>query len=472
MGPSYAADFLTGLVEGRTYRCSIRSPRILSFLCKPAFAGLFAVLVCSLLHPRVAVASAYDFLRLTTPNTLFAIDPDLAIRRIHPAAPSNVWTLGEGWGLPPLFFHSKVPGLYDRVDFFYPLGSREETLFRSRLKFGPFFDSRWSKLPPYDGYARCLTFFKGRSDLGQEYWGVFPFYGYTHRRYGVDHNFFFLFPLYYESTDDHVRTFRFLWPIVTYADNPARSTLKVWPLFGTDTIRNEYRNAFFLWPLFQKTEKHPGTEQASSFLAFPFPLYVRQTDCYSSTTSLLWPLLSYYHHYKTGHERYSFRPLFTYGTGGGVEELSILFFYSSKKDRRKVSTSSGSDGYVSVAGDEVVTQKSFLMLSTIKKIYRKGTLVYSKYRFWPFAEYTWDLAKGSRFTMPEIIPVKNDWWDLNLGRLLRLVDLRDTPITRELSTLFGLRRSTKIKAAPYITPPPKPGDDDWAEMIAGSFGNR
>lgn len=472
MGPSHAADILMRLAEADTRRRSIRGRSLLPVRLNVLLFIVSALIGMSLLGPKASTASAYDFLRMASPKSLFAIDPDLAVRRIHPAAPSDTWTLGEGWGLPPLFFHSKVPGLYDRVDFFYPLGSREETLFRSKLKFGPIFESRWSKLPPYDGHSRCLTFFKGRSDLGQDYWGVFPFYGYTHRRYGVDRNFFVLFPLYYESTEDDIRTLRFLWPIVTYADSPGRSALKVWPLFGTDTIGNEYSNAFFLWPLFQRTEKHPGTEQASSFLACPFPLYVRQDDCYSSTTSLLWPLLSYYHHYKTGHQRYSFRPLFTYGTGGGIEELSVLFLYSSKKDRRKVSTSGGSDGYVSVGGDEVVTQRSFLMLSTIKKIYRKGNLVYSKYRFWPFAEYTWDLSKGSRFTMPEIIPVKNDWWDLNLGKFLRLIDLRDTPITRELSSLFGLRSSTQIKAVPYVTAPPQPGDDNWSELIAGSFGNR
>jgi hypothetical protein len=151
--------------------------------------------------------------------------------------------------------------------------------------------------------------------------------------------------------------------------------------------------------------------------------------------------------------------------------LSIFYFYYSKKDRRRGTSSSG-DGYISVADDEVVTEKKFLCMSKIKKRFRKGLLVYSRYTFWPFAEYTWDLEKGSHLKFPEIIPVKNDWWDLNLGRLLRFVDFRESPISRELSLLFGVTRRTEIKSHPHISGPPRPGDDNWTELIMGSFGKR
>lgn len=436
----------------------------LSFLC-------ILISLC-LIQPSTVLSSAYSFLRMTTPGTLFAIDPDLTIRRINPRAPSNAWTLGEGWGIPPLFYHTQVPGQFERVDFLYPFGFREESMFQSKLKLTPFFESRWSKIPPFDGSSRCLTLYQGRSDLGQDYWGFFPFYGYTYRRYGVDKNFFLLFPLYYESTTDDIRTIRLLWPIVTYANSPGRSSLKVWPIIGKDVIRDEYYNRFLLWPFFQWTDKHPGTEQFSSYKALPFPLYVRQDDAYSCTTHLMWPLITYYHHYRTGHSRYSLRPLITYGTGGGIEEFSLLFFYSYKKDRRKATTTNDSDGYISVGGDEVVTERTFLKISKIRKQYRKGCLVHARYKFWPFADYTWDINTGSHLQIPYVISMKSDWWDLNLGRILSFVDFRDTPITRELSMLFGLSRSTEIKRHPSIPRPPRPGEDSWSELILGSFGKR
>ncbi len=118
---------------------------------------------------------------LTTPShpTLFAIDPDTVIRKMDPTAPSRMWVIGQGWGLPPLFYRSKVPGLYDRWDFCYPLGCKEESYFRSKTRFTPLVDTQWYKIPPYDGHSRYLTAFWGRSDDGQNYWGVFPFYGYT-----------------------------------------------------------------------------------------------------------------------------------------------------------------------------------------------------------------------------------------------------------------------------------------------------
>ncbi len=462
------SEFAKAALEDWNRPCSFARAKATAGTC----SALALVLAFTLFQPDLLFGSAYDFLRLMAPKTLFAVDPDLTIRRMDPTAPSKAWTLGEGWGFPPLLYHTKVGGIYDRVDFLFPFGCREESTFESKLRFTPFFESRWSKIPPFDGWSRCLTLYQGRSDLGQKYWGFFPFYGFTYRRYGMDKNFFLLFPLYYESTDDDVRTIRLLWPLITYARSPGRTAFKVWPLFGKDRIRNDYYNCFFLWPFFQKVDKYPGTAQASSYRALPFPLYMRQDTRVDTTIDLLWPIFTYYHHYPSGHIRYSLRPLFTYGTGGGIDEVSILFFYSYKKDRNKGITSGFNDGFISVGDDEVFTERKFFMISTIQKRYRKGCLVFSRYRFWPFAEYTWDLAKGSHLKIPEIISLKSDWWDQNLGHLLRFVDLRDTPITRELSILFGLSHWTELKPSPQIPFPPKPGDDSWTELIAGSFAKR
>ena len=419
-----------------------------------------------------AMGGVYDFLRMVSPRSVFAVDPDLAIRKVDSHAHEHIWTTGEGWGFPPLVYHTKVAGVYDRADFFFPFGYREETRTKSTLKLVPLFENQWSKIPPFDGFSRCLTVYRGRSDLGQNYWGVFPFYGYTYRKFGVDWSRFVLFPLYYESKDGAAHTRRALWPIFTFANSPGRSTFKVWPLYGRDKIGADYFNRFALWPLFQQIDKYPGTPQASSYRAMPFPLYVRRETPVSCNTDILWPLISVYKHYPTGHRRYSFRPFFTYGYGGGIDELSLLSLYSSKTDYRKGTKSESGDGYVSVGSDEVFTERKFMLISTIQKRYRKGLLVFARYRFWPFAEYTWDLRKGSHLKVPEIISLKSDWWDLGLGRVLRFVDFRDTPVTKELSLLFGLTRHTELKCKPHIPCPPKPGDDGFKELIMGSFGKR
>jgi hypothetical protein len=455
----------SGRVETREIRTFTEKLGVVGFF----FLFLFA---CSVLDCDFAAGSAYDFLRLTGSKTLFAINPDVNLRTIDPRLPDRTWSFGEGWGIPPLYYRTKVGGVYDRIDFLYPLGKREESTFQSTLKLFPLFESRWSKVPPFDGYSRWLTWYRGRSDLGQPYWGVYPFYGHTYRRHGVDKNSFFLFPLYYESSTDDARTQRILWPIITYANSPGRQALKVWPLFGADTIRNDYRTYYLAWPFFQSTERHLGTEQFSSYKAMPFPLYVRQDTNYDTSVNLLWPVLSYYHHYKKDFTRYSFYPFFTYGSGGGIDELSIFFVYSSKKDRNKGTTANSDSGYIGVDGDTVFTERKFFMVSKIQKRYRKGGLVHALYRLWPLAEYEWDIEKGSHFKFPEIIPLRNDWWDVNLGHLLRLVDIRETPITREISSFFGLRKKTEFKQQPSIPRGPQPGDDNWTELITGSFGKR
>ncbi len=242
-----------------------------------SFVLYLAIFLSSaIIFQQDALAWDFDIFKLNRPGFPFAIEPDLNIRRIDPTAPEHAWNFGYGWGLPPLFFRSKVPGFYDRSDFFYPLGQVEETRLSSKLRFTPFFESHWSKIPPFDGYSRCLTLFHGRSDMGQEYWGFFPIYGFMHRKFGVDHNFFLLFPIYYQSTDDSVRTHRILWPLITYADSPGRSSLKFWPIYGHDHIGDDYHNRFLFWPFFQHIEKYTGTEQASSYWAMPFPLIVKR----------------------------------------------------------------------------------------------------------------------------------------------------------------------------------------------------
>jgi hypothetical protein len=218
--------------------------------------------------------------------------------------------------------------------------------------------------------------------------------------------------------------------------------------------------------------KHPGTEVASASTAIAFPLFVKQEDCNSSNVSILWPFFNYYKH-KGGHERYSAWPFLTYGTGGGIEELDLFHVYSYKKDRRKCGSDNQDRGaYVDISGDEVFTERKFLLINTIQKRFRKGYLVYSKYRFWPFGEYTWDLERGTHLKIPELIPLKNDWFDLNIGRHLRLVDIRDTPFGLEVSLFFGLSKQTALKPHPHIKRPPKPGNDDWQELITGAFGKR
>lgn len=443
--------------------------RFLGVLIEHAAHGVI-ILALILCMNSFCFGSIYNFLQISTPGTFFAIDPDFSIRKIDPRADSHTWTIGEGWGIPPFFFRSRIPGKFERLDILYPIGFKEESQFQKKIRILPVFESTWSKVAPFDYYSRFLTMFKGRSDLGQEYWGFFPFYGFSHRRFGVDSNKFFLFPLYYESEDDGAYTRRFLWPIGTYSNSPDRQTFKIWPLFGRDSIRNDYHNSFFLWPFFQATDKYPCTEQFTSFRAMPFPLYMSHETVYATNTDILWPFFSYYHHYQSGHKRYSLRPFITYGTGGGIDELNFFYIYSYKKDRNKGIESGGTgDGYISVSRDEVTTEQRFFFLSRILKRYRKGALVYAKYRFWPFAEYSWDLEKGSYLKVPEIIPAKSDWWDLNLGRFLRLVDWRETPITREVSLFFGLSRKNELKQCPHINKPPKPGNDDWSELISGAF---
>ncbi|MFH0821706.1 MAG: hypothetical protein V2B18_03070 [Pseudomonadota bacterium] len=343
---SQALEPPAGFAVARTAPKSSRRPFCI-------IVALIAFLL--LFQPEPSLSWIGDLIGHGKGSNLFAIDPDLYIRRVDPRAPDNVWTLAEGRGVAPFYYRTTIPGLYDRVDFFFPLGLQEESTFQSRLKFFPFFENRWSKVAPYDGFSRCLTMYHGRSDMGQDYWGFFPFYGHSYRKFGVDRNFFVLFPLYYESVEDNIKTTRIMWPFITYANDPGRHSIKVWPLAGRDAIRNEYFNWYVLWPFFQHTLKHPGTEQWEKHTSSPFPLYINKENAYSTSTSILWPFLDYYHHYATGYKSYKFRGLFKYGSGGGITDIDIFYFYSYKRDERK--GTEAAPGFVHVSGDEVFTEK-------------------------------------------------------------------------------------------------------------------
>lgn len=435
-----------------------------------------AVLVVLAL-PRIGAdrvhASFNHLLKLPFAERVFAVDPDVVVGKVDARSPRGTWMTGIGWGLPPLFYRTTVSGLYRRVDVLYPFGCIEDSPVRTKLRFTPFVDVQWSKRPPFEGYSRWFTLFRGRSDQGQAYGGFFPFYGYSYRRHGVDHNFFLLFPLYYESTEEDIRTRRFLWPIGTYARSPGRFAFKIWPIFGIDQIRDEYRNIYVVWPIFHGVDKFKGTEYAYSYRAFPFPLFIKYETPVEWQVQVLYPFLSYYEHRLRGHRRYTFYPFITYGTGGGLEEIDILWLYYSKKERLQGFYDEGkSEGYISVRSYDVFTEKKFLFMSSIQKRYRRGCLIFARYRLWPIAEYTWDIEKGSHLKIPEFFGLRSDWWDLNMGSLFRIIDIRDTPITRELSYFFGLKQTTEIKTVPHHPPPPQIGDDNWAELISGAFGSR
>jgi hypothetical protein len=216
----------------------------------------------------------------------------------------------------------------DRWDVLFPLAARERTGEQ---------DESWLFLlghrktradsPRYESHLGIG--FRGRTEGGETYGGVFPFYGRFRERLGFDTIRFALFPLFARGERGDYRETHVLWPLFSFGRGDGRALLRVWPLFGFDRAEGRYDRSFWLWPFVHVRREHlssPRPERVFWVLPlygrrdvgswqtrfFLFPLWIRQRDVARpgvGSLDLLWPIWSSSRD-REGNEFHALRPLF------------------------------------------------------------------------------------------------------------------------------------------------------------------
>ncbi len=230
------------------------------------------------------------------------------------------------WVVRPWLSFREEPAA-DRWDLLFPLAARERTAMRDESWLF-LFGHRETQADSLRYESRWGLSFRGATESGEGYGGVFPFYGRFRERMGMDTITFALFPLFARGERGDYRETHVLWPFFSFGSGSGRSLLRVWPLFGVDRAEGRWRRSFWLWPLVHVANEHlDAPAPAHTFWLLPFygrrdvgtwetrfwlfPLLIRQRDRAqpgAGSLDLLWPIFSWSSD-AAGSELVALRPL-------------------------------------------------------------------------------------------------------------------------------------------------------------------
>ena len=297
---------------------------------------LLAIFVFSCSIPSFSTAEERPFSLNFWPLFQYTSDPIERTKEIEGLGPFFLWKKDlhrKEWGIRPLSYWTgddKEP-LW-RLEFFYPFGKYEVkegdkkgylallSLFREETFDGK---KKWD--------FQFFPFFIGETVKGEDYFGLFPFFGTLLDRYGKDKIRFYLWPLYGESTSEGVRTTNLLWPFFSFLEGEKKKGYRFWPFYGRREEFGISRSEFFLWPIFLKQTKGLDTDDpVDDWMIFPF--YILKESKHFESRTYLWPFFSHARDRLTGFEQWDLPwPFFQSLKGENLYGLKFFPFYGFKE---------------------------------------------------------------------------------------------------------------------------------------------
>lgn len=158
----------------------------------------------------------------------------------------------------------------------------------------------------------------GRSKDGDDYGALFPLGGRVDDWFGRDRVEFVLFPLYWHSELNDLRTDHFLWPLISRTTGDDVCRFRVFPFYARSEKKGVGEHRSILWPFWSTVRYDRPGSRGGGFMLFPF-----------------------YGHAKTEHgETWMFLPpLFRHSIGKGETENVFLWPFiqtQTSKDQDKL----------------------------------------------------------------------------------------------------------------------------------------
>ncbi len=296
--------------------------------------------------PRESVAVGPIFSRYTTATT----------HALREEALGPLWyreTTAEAstWALPPLFSHTRNPGVdSEEADFLYPVMTYDRTGKESRYQFFQFFSFAGGNSQE-DQQTRRLTlfpfYFQQRSENPElNYTALFPFYGTVKNRLLRDEVHAVMFPAYSRTRKKDVVTENYLFPIGHRRTGDGLTGWQVWPLVGHEhkeiTTRTNlhaevemvagHDKWFAAWPFYLRAKTGIGTTNPVDSFAM-LPLYSRMQSPQRETTTWLWPFFNHTIDREKKYEEWDLPyPLIVFARGEGKTANRIWPFFSQVKN--------------------------------------------------------------------------------------------------------------------------------------------
>jgi hypothetical protein len=157
-------------------------------------------------------------------------------------------------------------------------------------------------------------FMTGRTQAGERYTGLFPFWGDVREVLTYDRIRFALFPLYAEMWRKDLHSVNWLWPFFSRTESDTLKATRFFPFYGHATHQDKGSAQFVMWPICTHYATTPGGEGARGFV--------------------LWPLFGNIKH-KNGFSRWVLPPFFKYARMGGETEIQAPWPFVRYRDGKK-----------------------------------------------------------------------------------------------------------------------------------------
>ncbi len=282
----------------------------------------------------------------------------------------------------------------------------------------------------------------GRSTAGEDYGALFPLGGRIDNWFGRDRVEFVLFPLYWHSELNDLRTDHYLWPFISRTTGNDIYRFRVFPFYARYEKKGVEDHRSILWPFWSSVRYDRPGARGSGFMIFPFyghsktesgetwmflpPFFRHSTGKKSTENVYLWPII------QTGkskdEEKVYVWPLY----GRRTTELENRRFWLwpfiwNRTENRK---------------DSSVNRVSVFPVfhSERTRLKKKNESVVDRYvSIWPLGSYERVNDNYKRFRFPDLWPFRNTApIERNLTPWWTLYKYERTSMGRENDILWGL----------------------------------
>ncbi len=282
----------------------------------------------------------------------------------------------------------------------------------------------------------------GRSKAGEDYGALFPLGGRIDDWFGRDRVEFALFPLYWHSELNDLRTDHYLWPFISRTTGNDVYRFRVFPFYARSEQKGVGEHRSILWPFWSTARYDRPGARGSGFMLFPIyghaktecsetwmfipPFFRHTTGKIGTETVYLWPFIQTQ---KTkDQEKVYVWPLYGRRTNQHENRRFWLwpFFWNRTEAKKDYSV------------NKVRVFPVFDSETTRKK--RGDEAVVDRYvTIWPLGSYERTRDEYKRFRILDLWPFRNTApIERNLTPWWTVYKYERTPSGRENDILWGL----------------------------------
>lgn len=345
----------------------------------------------------------------------------------------------------PFFVHeSDLHSGRESMDVFWPAGHFRWWKNETDWRFLNLFYHDPDAADPTSAYRFWLLplIAVGRSKEGDDYGAFFPLGGRVDNWFGRDRIEFVLFPLYWHSELNDLKTDHVLWPLISRTTGNEVYRFRVFPFYARAETKGVGEQRSILWPFWSTVRYDRPGSRGGGFMLFPFYGHAKTEG------SETWMILPPFFRHSTGREgteNVYLWPFVQTQTSKDLDKLYVWPLYGRRTTEREMRrfwlwpfiwnrTESRPDRSVSRV-------RVFpFMDSEVTRLNGANSSVVDRYMcVWPLGSYERIQDGGKRVRVPDLWPFRNTpAIERNLTPWWTLYRYEQTAVGHETDILWGL----------------------------------